>query len=170
MSPTRNWLLAPPSAANRPRMYELLPYFFLAVAGRRLPMLAERRVEQKSNKGPQSGDFHNNLFTGSLSEHQTKPNRTGPHFLLRLSRRWVRVRGSDLLPRLHQHRRILLLRLSARWRTFNFQGSPEGADFPHGRWDPVLDAFSCVKQSKRDVTTTSVPYVCMLLRKLCLYF
>ncbi len=61
---------------TEPKMYVHLPYFLLPVVGRRLPMIAEGRVEQKSNKGPKNVGFYNNLFTVylSISEHQTKPN------------------------------------------------------------------------------------------------
>ncbi len=153
----------------RARSYVQLPYFFLAVAGRRLPRLAEGRVEQKSNKGPKSVDFHNNLLRAK-SEHQTKPkHRTGPPFHFRLFRRWVRDRGSDLLSRLHQHSRILLLRLSARWR--NFKGRLKWRIFLVGRWKPVLDtSHAWSKASEMLYSLICALCTSILLRKLCLYF
>ncbi len=112
-------------------------------------MIAEGRVGQKSNKAPKSVDFHNNLFTVFIWAPNQTQAQDRPPFLFRLSRRWVRGRGSDLLPRLHQHSRILLLRLSARWRTFIgrlWRGRFSTWQMKTGSW-----RFSCVKQSKQDV-------------------
>ncbi len=131
-------------------MYVHLPYFFLAVAGRRLPMLAEDRKEQNS-KSLRARVFTIIFLRSICLFLSTKPNptRTGHPFLLRLSRRWVRDRRSDLLSRLHQHSRILLLRLSARWRNFKGRlwiGGFSSWEMKTGSW-----RFSCVKQSKQDV-------------------
>ncbi len=132
-------------------MYELLPYFFLALAGRRLPMLAGGRV-----------GFDNNLPTvyNNWACKQTQAQDRAPlplQIVPAVSARpgeppaltFVPTQSDPITATVHQVRDLAA-----------FKGRlKKGQIFLTGRWKPVLDAFSCVKQSKQDVI---LPHLCFM--------